>query len=163
MTEENQGYFPDDRYIHMPTGNLWIDTPLFWRDIPAGEWEKAVEVLRDLMPLADHTTVALTIAVGDALDRAGEEGRRAQEREATPEGDKDRFGLSPGEHGRLETLLHRCDAVNDARTLIEVHVPEGTRLRNGTLDGLIKLYADLHDEFQAYKRELGVPISGEPS
>ena len=163
MTEENQGYFPDDPIQTVPTGNLWLDSPLFWRDIPAVEWKKAVEVLRDLMPLADHTTVALTIAVGDAIDRAREEGRRAQEREATPEGDKDRFGLSPGEHGRLETLLHRCDAVNDARTFIESHVPAGTGLRDGTLDGLTKLYAELHDEFQVYKRELGVPISGEPS
>ena len=147
---------------HTPKGNLWLDEPLYWREILAAEWEKAVEVLRDLMPLADHTTVALTITVGDALQRASEEARRAQEREAASEEGEDRFGLSPGEHERLKALLHRCDAVNDARTLIEVHVPEDTRLRDDTLDELVDLYAELHGDFQAYKKELGVPTSGEP-
>ena len=163
MTEENQGRFPDDPIQIMPAGNLWMDSPLFWRDIPAGEWEKAVEVLRDLMPLADHTTVALTIAMGDAVDRAREEAERAREREATPEDEKDRFGLSPAEAGRLKGLLRRCDAVGNARTFVEDHMPENDGRRYSVLRDLDLLLAELGDEFYRYRHELGVPPAAERS
>ena len=162
MTEENQGYFPDDPIQLVPAGNLWMDSPLFWRDIPAAEWKKAVEVLRDLMPLADHTTVALTIAVGDALSRASEEAERAHERETTPEDEKDRFGLSPAEAGRLKGLLRRSDAVGNARTFVEDHVPESDGRRYSVLRDLDLLLDELNDEFYRYRRELGISDSRKP-
>ncbi len=160
MSEER--HRPDEGYLHIPTGSLWIAEPSFARDVPADDWAYAADWLRDLMPVAAHVNEALTIALGDAQKRLWQEHRRADERESTPDADKERFGLSPGEHERLQALLHRCDHVNNAQALIEMHVPEDAGLRGDTLEGLEKLSAELNEEFRHYKRELGVPERGRP-
>ncbi len=147
-------------YRHIPTGSLWISEPSFARENTAEDWAVAAEFLRDFHLCAVRVNDVLDNAVVDAQQRCWEEHQRASEREATPEADKDRFGLSPGEQERLKALLDRCDVLNNAATLITQYVPEGAGQREAVLEELEALAGVLHDEFGQYRRELGVPERG---
>lgn len=67
----------EEMYTYTPHGSLWLDEPTFWRDTPAAEWDKAVEILDSLMPVGERINQALVIALGDASTRAREELKRA--------------------------------------------------------------------------------------
>ncbi len=147
---------------HIPTGSLWIDEPSFARDATAEEWRVAREFLRDFLPCADRVNLALALAVTDAQERCWEEARRAGEREATPEDERNRFGLSPGEDARLRTLLRRSDSLNTAIAVVEDYPMPNTRIQEDTLQALRALSEEARAEVDRLKTEYGFSESGKP-
>ncbi len=160
MSEETYG--PGEGYRHIPTGSLWISEPSFARDNTAQSSAVAAEFLRGFGQCAELVNDALNNAVVDAQVRCWEEHQRASERENTPESERDRFGLSPGEQERLKALLDRCDVLNNAAALVTQYVPEGAGQREAVLNELEALGGVLGEEFAQYRRELGLPDRGRP-
>lgn len=138
-------------YTYTPQGSLWMEEPTFWRETPAAEWDKAVQILDSLMPVGECINQALVIALGDASIRAREELKRAGEREKS---ERDEHGLSPGEDKRLQALIRRCDELVNVETMVEDYVPESIGSRAGALDMLKRLHDEMHDEYEHYRREL---------
>ncbi len=153
MKEENQ--FRDEGYIHIPTGSLWVNEPSFARDATEEEWLVAAEFLREFGACAESVNVALALAVVDAQQRCWEEARRAGEREATPEEERNRFGLSPGEDARLRTLLRRSDSLNNAIAVLEDNPMPSTRVQEDTLEALRNLSEEARAEVNRLKTEYG--------
>lgn len=153
MTE--QAHDPHEMYIHIPAGSLWMEEPAYWRGATAAEWRQAAQILDTLMPLAEQVSGdPLVIAVGDALQRTKLEAERADERENS---EKNEGGRSPGEDARLLNLLRRTDALNNARTMIEDHVPDAGFAeghRQDVLSELDELHEEAQEAFKQYKRDL---------
>ncbi len=159
MTEETYGPYEGTR--HYPTGSLWISEPSFARDNTAEDWAIAAEFLRDFHLCAVRVNDALMNAVADASQRCWAEHERASERENTPDTDKDRFGLSPGEAERLRGLLHRSDALNNAHAVVDNPSPN-PRVQEEMEVELRAAAEEARMEVDRYKRELGVPEHGRP-
>ena len=152
----------EEMNTHIPTGSLWIDEPSFARDATAEEWAVAAEFLRDFSICAGSVNLALNLAVTDAQQRCWEEHRRADEREAPPEGERNRFGLSPGEDARLMALIRRSDALNMAFATVEDNPSPSARVQEQTLEGLRTLSAEADAEVTRLKTEYGFPERSRP-
>jgi hypothetical protein len=121
------------------------------------KWEQAVEVLRDLGPLAvTLSNDPLLLAITDAMDRAEEERERLKDRLSRPEGAQ----LHPREHERLMGLLRRSDAFGTASWLIQNYKDE-LNTSKGALDEEVAFVnaaaEEANEHFDLYRAEVGIP------
>jgi hypothetical protein len=121
------------------------------------KWEQAVEVLRDLGPLAATlNNDPLLLALTDAMDRAEEERERLKDRLSRPEGEQ----LHPREHERLMGLMVRSDTFGTAEWLMRKYA-EDVNTRGGAVgDELAIMEAaaeEANEHFDLYRAEVGIP------
>lgn len=153
--------------IRLQDEDLWVlDIGARFDDELTGEegvrmWEEAATAARAAAdaisngPGTIEANPAITQLVWDANVRAQEALRRAREREATPESEKDRFGLSPREGERLLALTRRSDAINTAIAVVEDNPQPNPQVQAETLDKLRMLSEEANMEVKQTKKEYG--------
>jgi hypothetical protein len=118
------------------------------------KWEQAVEVLRDLGPLAvTLSNDPLLLAITDAMDRAEEERERLKDRLSRPEGEQ----LTAREHERLMGLMVRSDTFGTAEWLMRNYAEDA---REGVLDDALAIMEaaaeEASEQFELYRAEVGI-------
>jgi hypothetical protein len=125
MTEQNT-WTEDDHYL---ASDVWGIEKAMETMTPEEElkaWRTTSGMLNHLCAMADALMLEpLILAQADALGRAREEERRAEDRISRPEGAE----LGPREEERLRAMLRRSDAFNNAigAVVAEEGVREGGR------------------------------------
>jgi hypothetical protein len=122
-------------------------------------WRTTTGMLNHLCAMADDLMLEpLILALADALNRAREEERRAEDRLTRPEGAE----LGPRERERLMGLLRCCDAFGmgmDAygRDPRKCNPRDNTELREEVVAVLQEEYDRAREEFHRYRAEVGLP------
>ena len=117
-------------------------------------WRKTTRALDSLCGMADGLMLEpLILALADALGRAREEERRAEDRATRPEGAE----LSPREEERLRGLLRRSDALNYALAAVEDDENFRPEVRAECLGVLGEVAQEAHEAFERYRGEVGIP------
>ena len=142
---------------HVPASDLWatgksMGTMSAEEDLEA--WRTTTRALDSLCGMADALMLEpLILALADALGRAREEERRAEDRVTRPEGAE----LGPREEERLRALMRRSDALSTALAAVE---DEETAYPNAKAEYLGVLRDDFRqasEAFSRYRAEVGLP------
>jgi hypothetical protein len=117
-------------------------------------WRTTSGMLNHLCGMADALMLEpVILALADALGRAREEERRAEDRLSRPEGAE----LGPREEERLMGLLRRSDALGMGLDAYEQDPHEDAETREEVLGILRKEHEEAHEGFMRYRAEVGIP------
>lgn len=139
---------------HAPASDVWgvprSLTPMTVEE-ELESWRRTTRVLDFLCTMADRLMLEpLTLALADALGRAREEERRAEDRLTRPEGEH----LGPRERARL---LRRSDAFGQAMDAYELDPHGDAETREETLEVLRGAHREANEQFRRYRAEVGLP------
>ena len=117
-------------------------------------WRKTTRALDSLCGMATGLLLEpLELALADALGRAREEERRAEDRLTRPEGAQ----LSPREKERLMGLLRRSDALGNALDALEQSESAYPDTRAEYVGVVREDFGRAAEAFSRYRAELGLP------
>jgi len=117
-------------------------------------WRTTTQVLDSLCGMADGLVLEpLILALADALDRAREEERRAEDRLTRPEGAL----LGPREEERLRALMRRSDALSHALCVVEEDDHAYPEIKAEHLRVLEGEHGEASGAFRRYRAEVGLP------
>lgn len=123
----------------------------------AAAWARTVDALDGLCSLAANLMLEpLELALVDAKIRAEEECERAADALHRPEGAL----VSEGEDKRLKALMRRSDALNMACVAVE-DWSASPEVMADVLEILTEMRSEASRDFEAYRREVGLPEPGE--
>jgi len=122
-----------------------------------GTWTEEYYLASDLWAteksMAPMMLEPLILALADALGRAREEERRAEDRISRPEGAE----LAPREEERLRSMLRRSDALNNALTAVVAEEDVREEIRAECVGVLEEAGREAHEAFERYREEVGIP------
>ncbi len=117
-------------------------------------WRTTTKMIDKLCGMADALMLEpLILALADALGRAREEERRAEDRLTRPEG----VELGPREEERLRAMMRRSDAFNNAVGAVLAEEDVREEIRAECLAVLEEACREAHEAFVRYRAEVGLP------
>ncbi|CAA9455860.1 MAG: hypothetical protein AVDCRST_MAG01-01-5181 [uncultured Rubrobacteraceae bacterium] len=142
---------------YVPASDLWGDGKSMGPMMPEEElaaWRKTPRALDSLCGMATSLLLEpLELALADALGRACEEERRAEDRLTRPEG----FQLGPREKERLMGLLRRSDALGNALDALEQSESAYPDTKAEYVGLVREDFGRAAEAFSRYRAELGLP------
>ena len=142
---------------HVLASDLWAAGKSMGPMSPEEEleaWRKTTRALDSLCGMATGLLLEpLELALADALGRAREEERRAEDRLTRPEGAQ----LGPREKERLLGLLRRSGAFGMGMDAYEHDPHDDRETREETIAILREAHREANEQFCRYRAELGLP------
>ncbi len=142
---------------HVLASDLWAAGKSMGPMTPEEEleaWRTTTRTLDALCGMADALMLEpLILALADALGRAREEERRAEDRVTRPEGAE----LGPREEERLQALLRRCDGFDNALSAVQAEEDVREEVRAERVEVLEEACREAHEVFERYRAEVGIP------
>ena len=152
MTEN--GTWTEDR---VPASDLWDDGKRMGPMTPEEEleaWRTTTRALDSLCGMATGLMLEpLELALADALGRAREEERRAEDRLTRPEGAL----LGPREEERLRALMRRSDALGNALDALQNEETAYPDVMAEYAEVIQEDFRQAHEAFSRCRDELGIP------
>ena len=117
-------------------------------------WRTTTGMLDSLCGMADSLGLEpLILALADALGRAREELRRAEDRLTKPEGAL----LGPREEERLRALMRRSDAFSNALCAVEDEEDVNPDVQAQYIEVIREEFREASEQFRRYRAECGIP------
>ena len=117
-------------------------------------WRKTTRALDSLCGMATGLLLEpLELALADALGRAREEERRAEDRLSRPDGAL----LGPREEERLRALMRRSDALGNALDALEDEESAYPDVMAEYVEVIREDFGQAHEAFSRYRDEVGLP------
>ena len=142
---------------HVPASDLWGGGKSMEPMTPEEEmeaWRTTTRMLDSLCGMADGLMLEpLILALADALGRAREEERRAEDRLTRPEGAQ----LGPREKERLMGLLRRSDALGNALDALEQSESAYPDTKAEYVGLVREDFGRAAEAFKRYRDEVGLP------
>ena len=144
---------------HVLASDLWAIGKSMAPMTPEEEleaWRTTTRALDNLCGMATGLMLE-PLALADALGRAREEERRAEDRLTRPEGAELGERERERERERLMGLLRRSDAFNNALGAVEAEEDVKEKIRAECAEVLDGERREAHEAFVRYRAEVGIP------